>query len=324
MLASIPEATPFAWPEGAACPEAEEPDAVGVAPPPSGQATGTGIAHLQEKLRKSNADMSTRAKSALWELCVRHSVPPVAKKMEPPYETYEEYEAEDDEDEAPPPPPPSKKVKKEATVTVLDPSVQDETALLERASKREVSLLASLLAVVDQAGGGSAAVRSQQLVKQTALAVHPSGTPGKMDAKEMVLAALHFLSSEHRTVGGDGRVVIELPLLKPVAEAPDLEKRSYEKAWPWQLGALVPAVTDVLEDCFYDCSAHYAWLSRDRFCPRTGPSDDTSWLATGRVPPQLLLKIPKRPGGGGGGQSKKRTSPTVPRSSVSPQQQHFR
>ena len=91
-------------------------------------------------------------------------------------------------------------------------SAVDDSEVLRQAREGKLSLFLSLLKVIDQqhrehlSGEGNetadndsckkdAAVSNRQLLRSCALTVQPGLVPGALDAKEVVMAALHFLSS---------------------------------------------------------------------------------------------------------------------------------
>ena len=166
---------------------------------------------------------------------------------------------------------------------LIDKTMSDETVLL-LAKTHQISFLGSLLKVVHKAES----VSTRHCIKQVALAVPPSYVPAHMDAKEMVMAALHFLSSQPQTALENTREEYSsssprafkrmlLPLLKPLGNVGDLEKRCYEKAFEWNLDDIMEEVAD-LERVFFSNSTEYKWMARGKLCPRLGDAEDLLFL----------------------------------------------
>jgi hypothetical protein len=163
-------------------------------------------------------------------------------------------------------PPP---VKKPKTLKTIDSNMSDETILqYAKQVPSSMSLLASLLKVVDDDGGN---VTAKAFLKTCALAVRPGMVPPMMDAKEMVLAALQFLSETTTWI-------------RPVQEQVDLEKRSYTKVGDWKLADILPQVAE-LESVFYEGGADLIWMPRTRFVPpMQNPVEEDLLLLKGNPP----------------------------------------
>lgn len=118
------------------------------------------------------------------------------------------------------------------------------------------------------------------IIRQCGFAVDPQRSPGRLDARTMVLAALFFLC--------------ETSYLKPVHKGTttskvtaDLTKRTYEKAYDWKWEDIKHKVTGELEDAFYDDDPkYYEFLARKRFLAPTSGSDDDrlQLLLRGTIP----------------------------------------
>ena len=189
---------------------------------------------------------------------------------------------------------------KSPVTTVIDSTMSDET-VLHLAAHGQISFLGSILAVIDQYTLGCS-VSSKHIIKECALTVNPSRTPGLLDAREMVLAALHFLSQTYqqppRTNGDDEdnddtASMISLPLIRPLSITGDLERRSYEKAGTaWKLDDTMLTKVATLEEHFYSSETDYRWISRDKFLPvalLAAPDLDDFYLK-GTLPRQLQLQ----------------------------------
>lgn len=163
--------------------------------------------------------------------------------------------------------------------TVLDNTMVEET-VLHLAVNGQISLFGSILAVIDEHPDSS--VSSKHIIRECALTVNPSRTPGLLDAREMVLAALHFLSQSFH----DDNFLVSLPLIRPISITGDLERRSYEKVSQWTLPNIIEGVA-ALEDHFYGCEIDFTWLSRGKFVPQTMNSAPVEFLLRGILPEYL-------------------------------------
>jgi hypothetical protein len=190
---------------------------------------------------------------------------------------------------------------------LVSEDMSDET-VLQMAAAGELSLFGSLLATIENGNGdgtrdvataantdsiNATSTSTRTLIKTCSLAVPPASAPASMDCKEMVMAALHFLSSVPPTNttftnnNANANLLQLLPLIRPQQMTPDLEKRSYQKVGDWKLGdELLDTQVAALEQVFLYGSNQegYVWLGRERFCPRL-PADA---VATGED--LLLLK----------------------------------
>lgn len=275
-LPSLPMATPYLWPDG----EHEDEGQVFEAPT-SSAARSPGFAYLQAQMLKSDG-MSDAAKHTLMKLLQEQNV-----ELKGPA-----------------------KIAKAATsspaTTVIDSTMDDET-VLHLAANGQISFLGSILTVIDK--HPVASVSSKHIIKEVALTVNPSKTPGLLDAREMVLAALHFLSQTFSPSSDGDEEIVALPLIRPLSITGDLERRSYEKVAPWELDDIIQGVA-ALEERFYSSEADYQWLSREKFLPpslRSGPDMD-EFLLKGTVPEHLQKQMPTK-----GKSSTKKTKKAAPK-----------
>ena len=172
---------------------------------------------------------------------------------------------------------------KQSNKKIIVPGMTDETKL-SLAYNHEISLLGSLLQVVDQnhqkyhetsksvTGGSSGfsssttivsgSVSTKVMFQQCAYTVIPQKTPALLSAREMVCAALHFLcqespikssssSSTHSTAISASLFSIRLPLIQSTSMSSDIERRSYDKAYDWNFTTILPQVL-LLEHEFYN------------------------------------------------------------------------
>ena len=161
----------------------------------------------------------------------------------------------------------------------------DEVLMLARDGK--ISLFSSLLSIIETS---EPPVATKTLLKKCCLAVKPGDLPGSIDAKEMVLAALHFLSARFE-VTSDGQLP-SLPLIRPIHFTGDLEKRNYEIAGQWKLADIQDKVLR-LEQIFISSPHKWKWLRREVFSPRLSQKDETSFFLKGVIPPSASAKKPK-------------------------------
>lgn len=168
----------------------------------------------------------------------------------------------------------------------IDSTMSDER-VMQLAQEGELSFLASLLKVIEEEEDD--VVTTKLLIKACCLAVEPARVPALCDAKEMVMAALYFLSQPVE-ISSKG-VFPTVPLIQPVHGGSDLEKRSYRKAGDWTMKdpVLLELVLN-LEQVFY-YTIDYKWLAREHMCP-TLPSGRDLLLLKGS-PPAFATKTKK-------------------------------
>jgi hypothetical protein len=194
------------------------------------------------------------------------------------------------------------------------PTNLKEDQVLQLAQSGKWSLLGSILSVVDEA---THPVSAKQILRVCALAARPGDVPGQLDAKEMVLAAINFLSS---TLDEESKFMPNLPMIQPMQESPDLEKRNYEKVGTWVLSEIVHSEQfQSLETLFCSTASPWEWLGREKFCPRlsvlSAPTEEESLLLLkGTIPARAApAKVSRK---GEGGASRKRKTPVSAASSV--------
>jgi len=255
---------------------------------------GTGISILRAELNSASGGgllKSSNAKAILRNLLKEHGLDVPAGVPRPAEKKNTE-----------------KKARKPIETTMSDERV------MQLAQEGELSFLASLLKVIEEeeleGGGGGATtatyttngVTTKVLIKACCLAVEPALVPAWCDAKEMVMAALYFLSSSMVPADGASAAIFPtLPLIRPIQEFPDLEKRSYEKAWDWSITGSDQFLQQVLslERVFYSSAREYRWLARVRSCPDL-PAGRDLLLLKGSPPAFALGKSKKTTGAVGG------------------------
>jgi hypothetical protein len=187
-------------------------------------------------------------------------------------------------------------VSRKETVT---PGISDEQ-IISLARDGKLSLFQSLLKGID---GGSTPVTTKHLIRTCCLTLRPADVPGSIDSKEMILSALYFLSS---TFEASAEHLVSLPLIRPLQEVGDLEKRSYEKSRGWKLSDISDKLLH-LEQAFMSSSTSWNWLGRDKFSPRLPRKEEASFFMKGTIPPSATGKKPK----GEGTRKRKASSPAA-------------
>jgi hypothetical protein len=155
----------------------------------------------------------------------------------------------------------------------------------QRAAARELSFFESLLATIENGGDGTDAsdlgTSTSTFIKNCSLAVPPASAHAAMDCKEIVMAALYFLSSApsppnadesdthadastHTT--GSTNLLWLLPLIRPQQMTWDLEKIAYHKAGDWKLVEIESQVA-ALEQVFCTVAKSMHGLAGSAFVP---------------------------------------------------------
>jgi hypothetical protein len=152
-----------------------------------------------------------------------------------------------------------------------------EEEILSLAKEHKLSFLGSIL---QQFEITEDPISARTLIKSCCLAVPPGCVPACMDAKEITMAALHFLSLNVF----DGQ-----PLIRAFHGVSDLEKRQYKKAGAWKLESIFNHVVDELEKVFLSDTSSTKWIPRLYLAPSQSDGRDTL-LLKGVVPITLMGK----------------------------------
>jgi hypothetical protein len=162
-----------------------------------------------------------------------------------------------------------------------------DDAVLQIAVARELSFFGSLLATIENGGDGTDASDSgtstSTLIKNCSLAVPSASSHAAMDCKEIVMAALYFLSSVpsppnadnldtradagiHTT--GSANLLWLLPLIRPQQMTRDLEMISYQyrKVGDWKLVEIESQVA-AMEQVFCTVAKSMHGLAGSAFVP---------------------------------------------------------
>ena len=153
---------------------------------------------------------------------------------------------------------------------IVDVSGTDDEEVLRLALHNKIALLPSILKVFVDNPASPHTARS--IVRSCLLLVNPGSVLAAMDAKEVILAALQFLSSA-------------LSLLIVTTQNDDLEKRSYQKSGPWSLKDKLPMIRQA--ECVFSEMSPWA---RVHACPPLGSQYENLLLAKGSVPVNVISK----------------------------------
>ena len=266
MSEKIPYATPYPWDN----PDLEEDQRLANQKLRKRPFVGSGLAALQKSAFGSNSIMCTDAQSLLRNLLHQHSVEIDLNVAE------------------------NSTADIVFGCTVADPDVQSKNAadvhtndaeVQRRAKAGEISLFLTILKIIDE--NPSAPVATKEFFKTCCLAVRPGDVPGSMDAKEMVMAALQFLSRESSASSLD---LVSLPLIRPLQELADLERRTFHKHGKWTLDTRFKEKVLRLEQIFVSSPQSWKWLKREFLSPRLSTLEESAFFLRGVIPATLAGK----------------------------------
>ncbi len=146
------------------------------------------------------------------------------------------------------------------------------------------SLFVALLNVLSDSSNNI--VPTRQFLSKVCPILIPGSLPGTLDSKDMVLAALHFLSSNSETKSDH---VLRLPLIKPVQAYGDLEKRNYKKVGDWKLDDIIVQLSR-MEEIFLSSPSSWQWQKRESLSLRLSREDEESFFTKGTVPLSATAK----------------------------------
>jgi hypothetical protein len=283
MSEDIPYATPYPWDN----PEMEDSQKYVNEALSKRPFVGSGLAALRKNAFGPNSTMGDVAKNLLMNLFQQYNIEVGNEE--------EDFETEADELYG-------GSLDKLRRKTVSIGTADDE--VLELARNGKLSLFGSILKVIEE---GESPVTTKTVLRNCCLTLRPGDLPGSLDAKEVVLAAIHFLSSDFEA---NSDQLLSLPLVRQIQDAGDLEKRSYEKVGDWKL----PVIKDNLfrmEQVFLTSPTSWGWLRREAFCPRLSRKDEASFFLKGSIPASATAKKAK----GETSRKRKEVSPTPAASS---------
>ena len=169
--------------------------------------------------------------------------------------------------------------------TRLENQTQHEAALATEPEKK--SIFFELLKVITDSS--SATISTRRILKKVCVLLQPGSLPGFMDSKDVVLAALHFLSAR---VEIKSDRVLRLPLIRPLQTYGDLEKRNFEKVGDWKLEDIEEKLSRI-EEIFLSSPASWKWQKRESLSLRLPQADEESFFMKGTVPFCATAKKPK-------------------------------
>jgi len=159
---------------------------------------------------------------------------------------------------------------------------QDEISLKTGSGTK--SLFIALLKVITESG--TSAVSTRQILGEVCLLLRPGSLPGIMDSKDMVLAALHFLSSKDEAKSDH---ILRLPLIQPLQAYGDLEKRNYKKVGDWKLEDIKGKLTR-MEEVFLSSPSSWKWQKRESLSLMLSQEDEELFFMTGTIPLSATTK----------------------------------
>ena len=242
------------------------------------KSTATAASEINKVMEGEKTVLSVRAKALLKTLIAKVTKP---KSADPDDSSSSEEESDEEEDD-------DEDDDEEAQTQrriLPGPTFWAPSLRAVQAPKQGQGFLYNILKVIDE--NHPKAVLTRQFIRDCALELPAGSVPGCMDAKEMILGALHWLSSDWESP--DTTQVPNLPLIEPSLSTKsserDLEKRTYEKSGEWSLDSL-PLIE--LERLFFNSpssSSDLRWISRIRFCPRLAKGkDESSIILKGNLP----------------------------------------
>lgn len=155
---------------------------------------------------------------------------------------------------------------------------RSELKIALETESEDKSLFIALLKAVTESSTGTTSTR--QMLRKACLILQPGSLPGMMDSKDMVLAALHFLSSHDETKSDH---ILRLPLIRPLQAYGDLEKRNYGKIGDWKLEDIKEKLS-IMEEVFLSSPSSWKWQKRESLSPRLSRTDEESFFLKGTIP----------------------------------------
>jgi hypothetical protein len=142
-----------------------------------------------------------------------------------------------------------------------------EKKVVNEARKGKFSLFLSILTIIEEHVDP---IPTKYVLRKLSLILRPSDVPPIMDSKDIILAALHFLSSTYECESDE---FLSLPLIVAAQTYSDMEKRNYQKATPWTLDSIKDKIMK-MEDLFFRSPTSYKWLPREVLTPSTLFADE--------------------------------------------------
>jgi hypothetical protein len=251
MSDDIPYAQPFPW--------TEESQGSATRSLRKRKFVGSGLALLRKESLGSESKLGNVAKNILMNLFHQHGI---------------ELDGEMESDE--------NKFKgiglSNPALRVLSPTGKTEHAIVLETESGNRSLFIGMLKAITESSTGT--ISTRQILGKVCLLLQPGSLPGIMDSKDIVLAALHFLSSNDETKSD---LVLRLPLIRPLQAYGDLEKRAFEKVGDWKLEDIKGKILR-MEEVFLSSPSSWKWQKRESLSLRLSQEDEESFFMKGTVP----------------------------------------
>jgi len=156
-------------------------------------------------------------------------------------------------------------------------------------------LFFKLLKVVIESGDSP--ISTRHILKKVCLLLQPGTLPGIMDSKDLVLAALHFLSSKSETKSNECAL---LPLIRSEKAYGDLERRNFVKVGDWKLEDTKEKLFK-MEELFLNSPTSWKWQKRESLSLRLSKENEAAFFMKGTIP---LCATSKKVKGGEGGRKR--------------------
>jgi len=157
------------------------------------------------------------------------------------------------------------------------------------------SFFVELLKVVIESGDSP--ISTRHILKKVCLLLQPGTLPGNMDSKDLLLAALHFLSSKSETKSIECAL---LPLIRSEKAYGDLERRNFVKVGDWKLEDTEEKLLK-MEELFLSSPSSWKWQKRESLSLRLTKENEAAFFMKGTIP---LCATSKKVKGGEGGRKR--------------------
>mmetsp|Transcript_23696 Transcript_23696/g.65777 ORF Transcript_23696/g.65777 Transcript_23696/m.65777 type:complete len:312 (+) Transcript_23696:137-1072(+) len=267
MSDEIPYAQPFPWTD-------EQPRGYSTRSLRKRKFVGSGLAVLREESLGSDSKLGNVAKNILMNLFHQHGIE-LDGEMESDANKFEGIGLSD------------------GLLRIrTPPNNKGTTNTAKKTGPEKKSFFLPLLKEITESGTGT--VSTRQILGKVCLLLQPGTLPGIMDSKDMVLAALHFLSSKSQT---NSSQMLHLPLIRPLQAYGDLERRNYEKVGDWKLEDIGEKILRT-EEIFLSSPSSWEWQKRESFSLRLSEADEEALLMKGTVPLCAMASTKKTKGEG--------------------------
>mmetsp|Transcript_117965 Transcript_117965/g.341013 ORF Transcript_117965/g.341013 Transcript_117965/m.341013 type:complete len:315 (+) Transcript_117965:113-1057(+) len=261
MTDNIPHATPYPWDDTLM----EEEQRLSNSRLRKRPFVGSGFVALQKSSFGPNSTLSSASQSLMRGLLLKHDVKldEEACESSPADKVFGSMSGASD----------SGSTKREAKDGMEDAEIQ------QLAKEGKLSLFLTILGIINDNSPGP--VATKELFKTCCLAIRPGDVPGSMDAKEMVMAALLFMSRDCDIYSVD---LEPLPIIRPAQELADLERRTFLKFGDWSFDDEFKQKILRLEQIFVSSPASWRWLKREFLSPRLTEKEEGAFFLKGAIP----------------------------------------